>query len=85
MVDNNFSSEQALFATENKKLIKEYNDIKVLITAGRIKWATTDITYNKHGQIVTLQEHRSKRIGSAIIWSIVLMIGVTIINSRAFL
>lgn len=86
LIDNNFTSEKALFADvkKNKKLITKYNDIKILITAGRIKWATTDITYNKYGQILTLQEHRANRIGKAMIMSVVFMLGVTLLTRGLF-
>lgn len=84
LIDNNFTSEKLLLASGKKKMIKKYNEIKILITAGRIKWTTTDIQYNKHGQIVTLQEHRAKRVGNAVIMSFVFMLGVTLLTRGLF-
>lgn len=84
LIDNNFASEKSLLASNNKKLIKKYNEIKILVTAGRIKWATTDIKYNKHGQIITLQEHRAKRVGGAVLTSFVFMFGITLLTRGLF-
>lgn len=84
LIDNNFSSEKMLLNSGDKRLIKKYNNIKILVTAGRIKWTTTDIVYNKHGQIITLQEHRAKRIGNAIIMSLAFMLGITLLTRGLF-
>ncbi len=84
LVDNNFTSENSLLNSKKRKLIKRYNDIKVIITARSIKWATTDIVYNKYGQIATLQEHRTKRITRAIFSSVMFMIGVTLLTKGLF-
>jgi hypothetical protein len=84
LVDNNLSSEKALYELNNKKLIKKYEKISIQITSGRIKWATTDIMYNSKGQIITLQEHRNKRIVQGIIISIVFMIGMTLLTRGLF-
>lgn len=84
LVDNNFTSENSLLNSKKRKLIKMYNDIKVIMTARSIKWSTTDIVYNKYGQIATLQEHRAKRISRAILSSIMFMIGVTLLTKGLF-
>jgi len=84
LIDNNFSSERMLLNSGKKSLIRKYNSIKVHITPSRIKWATTDIKYNKHGQIITLQEHRVKRIGFAVCRSILFMLGMTLLTRGLF-
>lgn len=84
LIDNNFSSERMLINSGKKLLIKKYNNIKILITAGRIKWTTTDIIYNKYGQIITLQEHRAKRIGYAVGTSLLFMVGMTLLTRGLF-
>lgn len=84
LVENNFTSEKALRDTKDKKLIARYDKISILVTAGRLKWATTDIVYNKRGQIVTLQEHRNKRIIQGIIKSLVFMVGMTLLTRGLF-
>lgn len=84
LIDNNFSSEKALFASKHRRLIRKYNKIKILVTASRIKWATTDVKYNKHRQIMTLQEHRAKRIGNAVFMSLLFMLGVTLLARGLF-
>lgn len=84
LVDNNFTSENLLLKSKRKKLIRKYYSIKVIMTARSIKWSTTDIVYNKYGQITTLQEHRAKRISNAIFSSIMFMIGVTLLTKGLF-
>jgi hypothetical protein len=84
LIDNNFSSERMLLNSGKKSLIRKYNSIKILITPSRIKWATTDIMYNKQGQIITLQEHRAKRIGYAVCKSILFMLGMTLLTRGLF-
>lgn len=84
LVDNNFNSEQALYQSKNRKLIRKYRKIRIYITASRIKWATTDIVYNKHGQIQTLAEHRTKRTIRGTILGLVFMVGVTLLTKGLF-
>lgn len=84
LVENNFTNEKMLYATRDKKLISKYEKISVSITAGRIKWATTDVVYNRRGQIITLQEHRNKRIVQGIIISMIFMVGVTLLTKGLF-
>lgn len=84
LVNNNYVSESVLRRTASKKVIRKYDKILVQITASRIKWATTDVVYNKYGQIVSLQEHRQKRIINAVLTSLVFMIAVTFITRGLF-
>lgn len=84
LIDNNFSSEKALLMSGRRWLIRKYNSIKIIVTAGRIKWATTDIHYNKHGQIITLQEHRTQRVGKAVLSAGVFMLGLTLLTKGLF-
>ena len=46
-----FLSEEALLASDNKKLIKSYSKIQTNITVDSIKWSTTEIIYTKNGRI----------------------------------
>lgn len=84
LINNNYSSETALLNTKKRRLKRHYNKIHVHVTAARIKWTTTDIVYNKHGQIMSLQEHRRRRVTSAVISSLAFMIGVTLITRGLF-
>lgn len=85
LVNNNYSSESALLKTGNKRHIRKYHDIRVFLTVARIKWATTEIVYNKHGQIQTLQEYRSARLGTGIIRAFIFMIGITFLTTGLFM
>lgn len=73
LVDNNYPSERHLLASKHRKHIRRYRQIRIQVTANRIKWATTDINYNKYGQIQTLQEHRNKRLVSGIVAALFFM------------
>lgn len=84
LVDNNFSSEEALYNNKKKSLIKKYENIHVYMTTSRIKWATTDILYNKYGQIITLAEHRTKRAIKGTVKGLVFMIGATLLTRGLF-
>lgn len=84
LVNNNYSSESALLKTGNKRHIRKYHSIRVFLTVARIKWATTEIVYNKHGQIQTLQEYRSARLGKGIMLAFIFMIGVTFLTTGLF-
>lgn len=84
LIDNNFSSEEALYASKRKKLIRRYKKIHIYLTLSRIKWATTDISYNKHGQIMTLAEHRTKRTAKGVVTSLIFMFGVTLLARGLF-
>lgn len=84
LVNNNFSSEQSLMKSGKKKLINKYLKLRISVTASRIKWATTDVVYNKKGQIQTLAEHRSKRAIHGIIMSLIFMLGMTLLARGLF-
>lgn len=84
LINNNYSTEKNLMRSNNQKLIEEYEKIRVNLTVGRIKWATTDIVYNKDGQIATLQEHRKSRAKTAAISSLVLMIAMSFLTRGLF-
>lgn len=84
LVDNNLSSEELLYNTKKNSLIKKYEDIHVCITTSRIKWATTDILYNKYGQIITLSEHRTKRAIKGTLKGFIFMIGATLLTRGLF-
>lgn len=84
LVNNNYTSETQLLSCRHRRLIRHYNKIRVHITTSRIKWATTDIIYNRHGQIRSLQEHRRYRITGAVVSSLAFMIGVTLITRGLF-
>lgn len=84
LINNNYVSEKSLYASQRKRLIHKYEKIRINVTAGRIKWATTDIIYNKQGQILTLAEYRSKRTIKGIAQSLVFMLGATFLTRGLF-
>lgn len=84
IVDNNFKSEEQLFQSGDRMKIRKYKKIRVSITATNIKWATTEIVYDKNGRIVTLGEYRIKRTIRALIQSSLIMIGVTFLTRGLF-
>lgn len=84
LVENSFSTEQQLMLSKDRRKIRKYKKIRVSLTASRIKWATTEIVYNKHGQIQTLTEHRRSRAVRGIVTSLVFMIGVTFLTRGLF-
>ena len=84
LIDNNFLGENALFVSKNIRLIRKYKKIRVYLIASRIKWATTDILYNKLGQIITLTEHRAKRAILGILNGLIFMIGITLLTRGLF-
>lgn len=84
LINNNFKTEDELFASKNKKAIAKYKKIRVFLTASRIKWSTTDIVYNKYGQIITLSEYRRGRLFKGIILAFVFMIGATLLTRGLF-
>lgn len=85
LIDNNFTNEQMLRLSKNKRLIRKYDAIKTNVTADSIKWSTTDIVYNKHGRIEKLNEFRRKRTIRAIAIAILTMLGSTLIAGGLFL
>lgn len=84
LVTNNYSTEKSLMMSKRKRLIKKYNSINICIVPSRIHWATTDIVYNKNGQILTLAEYRTKRTANGVIMSIVFMFGMTLFAKGLF-
>ena len=85
LVNNNYTSEQSLYNSKNKHLIKKYNNIKTYITVARIKWATTEISYNNKGQIQTLTEYRSMRLFKGVFFAFLFMIGLTLLSTGLFI
>jgi len=84
LIDNNYLSEKTLFTSGKKSLIRKYKKIRTQIVASRIKWATTEIIYNKKGQIQTLTEHRSKRTVRGITLGLVFMAGMSLLARGLF-
>lgn len=84
LVNNNYSSERALYASGKQSLIKSYDKIVTHITASSIKWSTVEVIYNKNGQILTLDEHRKKRLCNSVLVSLLCMIGVTFMTGGLF-
>lgn len=84
LVNNNYSTEKMLRLSGKRRLIRKYDSIHTNVTATRIKWATTDVTYNKKGQIETLGEHRAKRSARAVINSLLFMVGATFLTRGLF-
>lgn len=84
LVNNSFSTEQALYQSARKTLIKKYEKIKVNMMPSKIKWSTTEIVYNKQGHIQTLKEYRTKRLILAFVKSVVFMLGMTLFAQGLF-
>ena len=85
LVDNNFTSERMLRLSGKKKLIKRYESILTNITADSIKWSTTEIVYNKNGQIEKLEVYRKKRAFKAVFVGMIWMFATTLITGGLFL
>ena len=84
LVNNGFVSEKALTVSGNAKLIRDYKNIITNVTATSIKWSTVDVVYNKYGRIITLNEHRARRVWSAVLSSLGGMVGVTFLTGGLF-
>lgn len=84
LANNNFVSEKMLFASGNKHLIRKYERIRVYITTGSIKWATTQIIKDKRGRIVTLNMYRRNRVVKGTLMSLILMIAVAFLARGLF-
>lgn len=84
LINNNFNSEASLYASGKKSIIKKYEQISIQITASSIKWSSVEISYNKAGRIITLNEYRARRITSSLMGSIAGMIGVTFLTGGLF-
>lgn len=101
LVANNFTSEKSLynhtitgktskfskflFNINKKKLIKKYEAININMTGDSIKWATTDVVYQKNGRIEKLDDFRRKRIAKGLIYGMVFMFGTVFITGGLFL
>lgn len=84
LINNGYSSEKALRASGQEKLLKEYDNIVVLLTVADIKWATVNVVRDKQGKILTLDRHRQNRLRSSILASLAAMIGVTFLTGGLF-
>lgn len=84
LINNGYLSEDSLLLSGDKNLIKLYNKITVRVTAASIKWAATEISYNKEGRILTLEEHRTRRLFGSVLGSILGMVGVTFLTGGLF-
>ena len=84
LVNNNFSSEVSLYNSGRQNLIRKYEQILVHVTASSIKWSSIEISYNKAGRIITLDEYRIRRIKNSVIMSLAGMIGVTFLAGGLF-
>lgn len=85
LIDNNFTTEKALFDSKNKKLIRHYKQIQINITADSIKWSTTEISCKKNGQIEKLDVYRKKRAVKGFVTGVIWMLGATLITGGLFL
>lgn len=84
LADNDFTSEQKLYSSGSKRLIRKYEKICTHQTGARIKWASTEIIYNKKGQIQTLAEHRTKRTIRGTTMGVFFMLGATLLARGLF-
>lgn len=90
IIDNGFLSEKHMRSVNMNKLanrlrIKKFEEIRTHITVDSIKWSTTDIIYNKYGQIEKLEVYRKKRAKSGLIQSAIMMVATTFIAGGLFL
>lgn len=84
LVNNNYSSEQALLSSGDKKAIEMYNSIVVHLTVADLKWSTVDVVRDKTGKILTLDRHRRNRLRNSVLTSFAGMIGVTFLTGGLF-
>ncbi len=84
LVANNIPTEKALFDSKRKRLIKQYVRIHTYVTVGAIKWATTEIVYDKHGIIVPLSVYKRDQLIKSIFSSFLLMIAVSFLTKGLF-
>lgn len=84
LVNNNFTTEKALYLSGKKKLIRAYRKIKTNITAVSIKWSTVKVERDKNGRIITLEEYRRARLMRSILLSMFSMIGTTFLVGGLF-
>ena len=84
LINNNYSSESTFMKSASSRAIKLYEKIIVNVTASSIKWSTLEISYNKEGRIITLDEYRKQRLVQSVILSFMCMIGVTFLAGGLF-
>ena len=84
LVSNGFKSEEELMTSGKHKQKRLYKKINIQLTLASIKWATTDIIYNKNGQIETLAQYRRRRLIKGIIISAIFMFATTLIARGLF-
>lgn len=84
LINNNYTSTKSMYASGNRKLIKQYERIRVNITPSSIKWSTVTVVYDKQNRIITLNEYRRRRIGEAVLSSFAAMIGTTFVTGGLF-
>lgn len=84
LVSNNFTSEKLLYASNKHRLIKKYEHIRTYITMGSIKWATTEIVYDKRGRIVSLSTYKRNQLIRSVISSMLFMVGVSFLTKGLF-
>ena len=84
LVSNSFKSEEELMKSGKRRQKRLYKKINIQLTLASIKWATTDIIYNKNGQIETLAQYRRRRLIKGIIISAIFMFATTLIARGLF-
>ena len=84
LISNGFKSEEELMTSGKPKQKKLYKKINIQLTLTSIKWATSDIIYNKKGQIETLAQYRRRRLIKGIIISAIFMFATTLIARGLF-
>lgn len=84
LVNNNYTSEKNLYASGCKHLIRKYERIHTHITLSSIKWATTEIVYDKRGRIVSLGAYKRKQLLWGIVWSLLLMVATAFLTKGLF-
>lgn len=84
LINNNFRSEKSLYASGRKSLIRKYNSIHTHITVGSIKWATTEISYDKNGRIVPLSAYKRNQLIQNVASSLLLMVATAFLTKGLF-
>lgn len=84
LIDNNFTSEDGLYENGTRRQIWRYESIIVQITAASIKWCSSDVVYNKLGQIISLQEYRQRRVVRGVIFGLFFMVGTAFLTKGLF-
>lgn len=84
LINNNFRSEKSLFASGRKNLIRKYNSIHTHITVSSIKWATTEISYDKNGRIIPLSAYKRNQLIQNVVSSLLLMVATAFLTKGLF-